>query len=851
MKAIPLLLLLWPSVTCAQLSETFSDGNFTNAPAWYGDTAFWHIVDGKLNGHFTANNSIATYFFQLSTKSERVENTVWEFWVKTGPTSRNNFIRIFLCSQDSLLRYDRPNRGYFVEIGNTPDNVCLYKKDSLQYSQLIRGREDITDHAELKIKVTCDNRHQWHLYTDVSGTGYVSEGTATDRRIKQGRFFNIVVFQRGKSANHTQWLDDISIRPYTSDTIPPILTKIIVKDSHSLELLFSEPLAAGVLTKSDYSINDHHPDTVRFPTGDSSAVLLSFKTGFQPNANTLHIKNVSDVSGNKTDTTVQFYYFIPASFDVVINEIYADPTPSQGLPEAEYIELLNVSSHPVDLNGWQVCDRTKCVTIPTVALLPDSLLLLCNAADTMTFSAYGKVVGISRFISLNNGGDDLILKNATGEIIHSVHYTKESYQDAEKAKGGWSLELQNPDHPCLTEGNWAASNAETGGSPGKANTIKENQNPTLHLRYVEVTDSIHLVAAFNADIDAALVSDAVFTINGQRIISVEQDKENPSELKIQLSNPLKKKIIYTFQVQGLKSCGLTLAMPDEMQFGLPEAAAPQDVVINEILFNPRDGSEDFVELYNTSNKIIDLQTLFFADMDNGMIDKLYPASATPYYLLPGSYVAITTNKKDLLQQYICKSPKTLVEVEKLPSYPNKSGTVVLTGGNKKTMDKMQYNEDDHSPFFHNEEGVSLERINPFGPSSNKNNWASASANSGYATPGYRNSQFVANQPAANIWKISPEVFSPDGDGMDDLTYINYTLPSGYAATIEIFNEYGRPVRHLITNSTLSTEGKIPWNGKDDNGRLLPTGIYIFYIGLYHPSGAVHTYKLPVVLVKKR
>ena len=48
------------------------------------------------------------------------------------------------------------------------------------------------------------------------------------------------------------------------------------------------------------------------------------------------------------------------------------------------------------------------------------------------------------------------------------------------------------------------------------------------------------------------------------------------------------------------------------RFGLPDYVQPKDIVINEILYDPLPGGSDFVELYNKSNKIIDLKNLFFS-----------------------------------------------------------------------------------------------------------------------------------------------------------------------------------------------------------------------------------------------
>ena len=102
------------------------------------------------------------------------------------------------------------------------------------------------------------------------------------------------------------------------------------------------------------------------------------------------------------------------------------------------------------------------------------------------------------------------------------------------------------------------------------------------------------------------------------------------------------------------------------------------------------------------------------------------------------------------------------------------------------------------------QGVSLERISSENPSTDKNNWHSASFDVNYGTPGYKNSMTtdVIEIDDNNEINIVPEIFSPDNDGFDDICNIYYDLnENGYTINIKIFNSKGRLVNNLLNSIT--------------------------------------------------
>jgi hypothetical protein len=189
----------------------------------------------------------------------------------------------------------------------------------------------------------------------------------------------------------------------------------------------------------------------------------------------------------------------------------------------------------------------------------------------------------------------------------------------------------------------------------------------------------------------------------------------------------------------------------------------------------------------------------------------------------------------------------------LPSIDSDKGTVVLARKNDGTLiDRVYYSSLMYSDLLTTTDGVSLERLNPALPSGDLANWHSASENCGYATPGYRNSEFVRMDPITEAVSLLPFIFTPDDDGKDDVLLVDFNINDpGYLVNIIIFNAEGNLIRCLAKNRLLSTEDGMIWDGRDDKNQKSPIGIYIFYIELFKPEGKTVHLKKTCILGGKR
>ena len=172
------------------------------------------------------------------------------------------------------------------------------------------------------------------------------------------------------------------------------------------------------------------------------------------------------------------YMSLPQNrYDVVIDEIMADPTPQITLPSNEWIELKNVSANPINLQNWRIGDATgQSGPMPNFVLQPDSFVIVCTGSAVAAMQAYGRAISVTSFPSLDNEGDQLFLKSNTGITIHAVSYSLSWYQNAVKSDGGWTLEMIDTKNPCAGISNWKASIDIRGGSPGIKNSVDAVNN---------------------------------------------------------------------------------------------------------------------------------------------------------------------------------------------------------------------------------------------------------------------------------------------------------------------------------------------------------------------------------------
>ncbi len=525
---------------------------------------------------------------------------------------------------------------------------------------------------------------------------------------------------------------------------------------------------------------------------------------------------------------------------VLVTELMVDPTPVVGLPNAEYVEIFNASGRDIPLTSISIASGGRAVRLDTASgvLAPGAYGVLTKPAAAGAFTDAGIAVLTTALPGLTNTADQVTLY-LDDELVAQIDYSLDWYNDPDRDGGGYALEYTGSgDINCA--GNWRASLGATGGTPGRVNSVAgtrvDSQPPRPAV--AEVTDS---GAVIRFDEDVVVLQADLFLLDGAPVTLERLDART-----FLLGRSLTPGLAYRLAVlPDYGDCAGNFPS-EEMILTLfrPGRVAAGDLLINEVLFDPVPEGEDFVELYNASDQLIELRGWQIANVQSTSRPRTIDAN---YLLPPGAYVVVTPDTADLRRRFPGVDPGKLLEAS-LPTLPNTAGNVTLLTEDGLRVDAFSYTEAMHSPLLSDVEGVSLERVRLDRPTDEVSNWASAASTVGYATPTRENSQSRTETAERTEFYLVDTAFSPDGDGNQDRLELAYRTPTpGWLARVRIFDARGRPVGELPRTSLLGAAGVLHWDGTGDGGQAMPTGAYVLLVEAFAPDGRTETYKLLAVL----
>ena len=845
-----ILASLMPLVAQVQWSDAFNDQNFTTNPEWKGDLSHF-IVNADTQLQLQTTGAGVSH---LAVNSPIAQQAEWRFFVQMAfnPSASNYAtVHLMMDTTSPLL----PHNGYFLRLGGTTERrITLFRKDGSAQTSIGQSAINLVNAnvVAMNIRVTRDLAGQFEVFADTNlNNQYDLLFQAIDTNYSSSKYFGLACHYTSTRADKFSFDNFYAYGSNFQDTIAPELLGIQVRDAQTVALRFSEPMANIGTSQVLLFPTNTNPSRITSDTQNPFTYLVTLAQPMQSgNYYQLALTGLTDAKGNRMrDTIAGFLFYQAGPGSVVFNEIMADPDPVVQLPNSEYIELYNRTNFPIPLANWTLQIGTTTRTFPVATIQPKTYLLIVREQDTAAFKPYGQVLGLPlSSTALTNTGQVLVLMDNQQQVVDRVNYSDTWYANAEKAKGGWSLERIDPDRTCGGHQNWKASTSNKGGTPGKKNSVfsanPDTKAPTITTGRL-LTNSI-VAIQFSEEMAPTLPThSAIFLDPLVSIDTIFWKGSDFNELHVVFSQPIQEKSHYKVALgQEFSDCSGNHLISDTLHFGLPEFPAPGDVIINEVLFQPVTGGVRFIELYNIGNKVIDLHQLRLGNFDAAQQGLTNTSIAAPLgtLLFPGQYVAITTDVQRLIKDHPQANNRFTMTAQ-LPAMTVSGGQIALGNASLDLMDYLIFDEKMHHPLLREARGVSLERIRPSGTPNDRLNWTSAAQVAGFATPAAQNSVYSDPGALGRRFSIQDSPFFPNGDGFRDRVALAYELDeAGYVATLTVYDIQGREVARPENQISLATSGKLYWAGVDAQGRKVAQGPYVLYLETLHPNGNSFVFK---------
>jgi len=520
-----------------------------------------------------------------------------------------------------------------------------------------------------------------------------------------------------------------------------------------------------------------------------------------------------------------FFFLLQVNAEVVVNEaLVNEPADSVIL---EWFELFNNSDSPVNLSFFEVRTTSHQFLLQD-SLGPKGYAVICR--DSVEF--------VNRWPSDLTANEYLIIErsftltNTSGTIeLFRLSMFESSLSWPESGNDGVSWERVLPD-----EDNVESSVDPVGSTPGRLNSVTPLPRD---LALEDVTASRN---ENSTTITFTIGNPGLTTVADGSLTLYWIDPENPDNrdsVILVLSVPAIDTGFTTIIQRTVALSGYyaqleaSLADDDRVEnnsriFFVPGAEFPP-VIINEFLANPTGLlSSEWIELHNTSNISQDISSWMIGDSV-----KLNQIGNSPLIVDPGEYVVLVKDSLLFATFYFGFDGQI--------AQPSGWATLNNSGDVVRLVDQYGFlaDEFDYVTVFDSNLTWSRSEL-----SGSENRWGRSLAVGG--TPGEINEVLIRPSESGLRIGIEPQIFSPDGNGVEDETTITISAPSSNEYTLKIYDRQGRLVRMFEDNSPYLADGGIyTWDGRSDSGNRLPIGIYI----LYFEAGGVESLKKTLVIAR--
>ncbi|MCB2199862.1 lamin tail domain-containing protein [bacterium] len=562
-----------------------------------------------------------------------------------------------------------------------------------------------------------------------------------------------------------------------------------------------------------------------------------------------------DQNYDNNQRSVDYWLAYPEG-SVRIAEIMADPGTEH---IAEWVELANRypaaenpdSTRNIELKGWSLRDAqgiTMQIDSSSQRYLHSTYgterrFVLANdekIEEWDTIDSYSVLVQ-TPFPSLNNNGDSLYLVDPTGRVIDSIEYGP--------AIRGRSWVRDDLDGPAGVDG-WSLSTAEAGGTPGIPEAPRDTMvDLSIDSLWWEMGRGYEAVAKQGDSREMSGGYDVPFLYARVRHNSIPSDIER---VQVRLSWSM---------------------------IGLPPEEQSEHVEFVEIPLPPANGSDTVsVEYWHGSFGAIRFTAeLQVEDQDEGnnlRVGELYipwyyggglrvnEVMANPGAQSGGEWVELISSyhqgvNVDGWQLEDAAGNRTLIsQPDTLRLFDE-----YLVLAEERDAFLVRWPDVDPAIVFAceswaklNDSGDAIRLLDPtgslldsigFGTSRpgqsliSESHWNISSSEEG-GSPGEANNWTPPTGPEGSDFSLtlSPNPFSPDGDGYEDLMEFFFTIPDGGGrVTLILFDVRGREVGMLLENKWVQTGVPYIWDGR--RGLHVPrlkTGMYVYLATLENEPG---------------
>ena len=532
--------------------------------------------------------------------------------------------------------------------------------------------------------------------------------------------------------------------------------------------------------------------------------------------------------------------------EMIITEIMFNTAADEN--QDEFIEIYNNSDSAVVLSGGAIADNAETDLLIKYHGFSDMLLKPYSYCVVMDSSYYLNSVEYEDLIpdsvlrvmindgsmgqyGLSNSYDETIkLFDPDSILADSVTY---DYTQAE----GYTYERTSYTLPV-----WARSTVMRG-TPGFRNSVMPFEND-IRLTLSSVPGTID-PSVYNTFV-ATVTNTGLNTVNGFALnwfVNGAPDGNFVSTADLASGGSVDVPANIFFQRSGTTM--VMFVAETDLESNLEDNTVSSEVfvpyispplTINEFMKNPSAGRCEYIEICNISDEIVNLGDFGLSDENKGNI-VLFPDSPAD----PGSFIVMA--KDSLIYNFSSVLNSSVFVESGLPALNNTDDTIYILSKTGSVVDSVSYFDLD------DDDGRSIEKINPAFSSANLNNWVYCVTD---GTPTRENSVYQAPEDIGSSahFKISPKTATPNGDGDDDNLLISYEFDSAYIyLTVKIFNIKGQLIAMPLNGDYSSSSGNVDWNGRSESGKVIDTGAYSCLLKAKDDNGKVKELKEAFYIAK--